>query len=67
MDIGTYVSLCHYQSIRVDKSRDFSETGKCNFYTTEETFFTTPQVMAFQVRKKGKPELDFEIAVDVVV
>ena len=52
MDIGTYVSLCHYQSIRVDQSRDFSETGKCNFYTPEETFFTTPQVMAFKVSKR---------------
>ena len=52
VDAGTYVSICDYQNIQFDKSADFSATGKCNFYTTEETFFTTPQVMAFQVGEK---------------
>ena len=49
IDAGTYVSICHDQSIRFDKSEDFRKTGKCNFYSLDETFFTTPQVMAFQV------------------
>ena len=52
MDAGTYVSICNDLSIRFDKSYDFKKTGKCNFYTIEETFFTTPQVMAFKVSKR---------------
>ena len=48
-DSGTHVTICDYQSIRLEKSIDYSETGKCNFYNIDETFFVTPQVMAFQV------------------
>ena len=49
MDSGLYVSICDHYNLLMDKARDFSETGKCNFYTIEETFFATPSVMAFQV------------------
>ena len=53
LEAGTYVSICDHQNIQSSKSTDFSETGKCNYYTIEETFFTTPQVMAFQVGKNS--------------
>ena len=45
----TWASICDVTSIDQTKSRDFSDTGKCNYYTIEDTFFTTPAVMAFQV------------------
>ena len=49
MDSGSFVSICDHYSILGDKAMDFSETGKCNFYTIKETFFTTPSAMALQV------------------
>ena len=49
MDSGTFVSICDHYSILNDNSMDFSENGKCNFYTIMETFFTTPSAIALQV------------------
>ena len=49
MDSRSFVSICNHYSILLDQAMDFSETGKCSFYTIDETFFTTPSVMAFQV------------------
>ena len=49
MDSGSFISICDHYGILNDKAMDFSETGKCNFYTIEETFFMTPAVMAVQV------------------
>ena len=46
---GTYASICDKISISQTKSRDFRDTGKCNYYTVKDSFFTTPAVMAFQV------------------
>ena len=48
-DAGSYASICFEKGIMDLKSQDFSDTGKCNYYTIDETFFTTPAVMAFQV------------------
>ena len=49
-DAGTWASLCDVMGIEGLKYRDFWDTGKCNFYTIRDKFFTTPAVMAFQVR-----------------
>ena len=46
---GTYASICDSKSVQDLKSRNFSDIGTCNFYTTEDTFFMSPTVMAFQV------------------
>ena len=46
---GTYASICDSKSVQDLKSRNFSDIGTCNFYTTEDTFFMSPAVMAFQV------------------
>ena len=46
---GTYASICDSKSVQILKSRNFSDIGTCNFYTTEDTFFMSPAVMAFQV------------------
>ena len=53
-DAGTYASICYDKGIKDLKSRDFSDTGRCNYYTTEEKFFTTPAVMALQVEFTDK-------------
>ena len=50
LEVGSYVSICYDVQIRFDKSWDFKETGRCNFYTIDETFLTNPNVMAFQVQ-----------------
>ena len=44
-----WASICDINDIDKLKSRDFGETGKCNYYTIDDTFFITPAVMAFQV------------------
>ena len=46
---GTWASICDVNDIDRLKSHDFGVTGKCNYYTIDDTFFTTPAVMAFQV------------------
>ena len=44
-----WASICDIIDIDKLKSRDYGDTGKCNYYTIDDTFFTTPAVMAFQV------------------
>ena len=51
-DAGNYAAICDDKSIRQMKSYDYGKTGKCNFYTIKETFFTAPAVMAYQVGAK---------------
>ena len=51
-DAGNYATVCDDKSITIMKSNDYKKTGKCNFYTIEETFFTAPAVMAYQVGAK---------------
>ena len=51
-DEGNYAAICDDTSIRQIKSDDYGKTGKCNFYTIKETFFTAPAVMAYQVGAK---------------
>ena len=48
-DAGNYASICDAMSIGQVKSVDYGRTGKCNYYTIDETFFTAPAVMAYQV------------------
>ena len=45
----SWASICDIIDIDKLKSHDYGETGKCNYYTIDDTFFTTPAVMAFQV------------------
>ena len=49
---GTYASICDSKSVQDLKSQNFSDIGTCNFYTTDDTFFMSPAVMAFQVTHK---------------
>ena len=51
-DAGNYAGIGDVKSIRMMNSYDYGKTGKCNFYTIEETFFTAPAVMAYQVGAK---------------
>ena len=44
-----HASICDVISIKSLLSDDFSQSGKCNWYTTKTTFFHVPMVMAFQV------------------
>lgn len=46
-----HASICDVTSIMSLLSDDFSQSGKCNWYTTKTTFFHVPMVMAFQVGK----------------
>ena len=48
-DAGNYASICDAMSIGQVKSVDYRRTGQCNYYTIDETFFTAPAVMAYQV------------------
>ena len=47
---GNYASICDLGSILPMYAKDYSETGKCNFYILEETFLSSVYAMAFQVR-----------------
>ena len=42
-------AICDVTSARGVLSKDFSETGKCNFYLTQDKFFPSGSVMALQV------------------
>ena len=44
-----YASICQGLGVRDLLARDFSSTGTCNYYTTEDTFLDAPQSMLFQV------------------
>ena len=43
-------SICDARQILHMFHKDFSESGKCNFYLLEENFFSVMSYMAFQVR-----------------
>ena len=42
-----HASICDVTSIKSLLSDDFSQSGKCNWYTTKTTFFHVPMVMVF--------------------
>ena len=44
-----YATICQGQGVRDLLARDFSATGKCNYYTSEDTFLDSPQLMLIQV------------------
>ena len=44
-----HASICDHHSILTLLSEDFSESGKCNWYTLKSNFCDMPGVMAFQV------------------
>ena len=46
---GLYGSICNSGSIMALMNYDYSTTGKCNYYTTEERFLTSGASIAFQV------------------
>ena len=46
---GNAASICDSKSVEDLQSRTYSDFGTCNFYTTDDTFFMSPTVMAFQV------------------
>lgn len=46
-----YASVCQGMGVRDLLARDFSSTGTCNYYTTEDTFLNAPQSMLLQVSR----------------
>ena len=46
---GKDAAICDSKSTKSTLSKDFGEDGLCNFYMIDNTFFTVPAVMAFQV------------------
>ena len=46
---GTYGSICNMGSIQNMMTVDYSLTGKCNYYTTEDKLFSSGGSMAFPV------------------
>ena len=46
---GQFASICDINSIMTLLSQDYSETGTCNYYLTEEKFQLTSNAMALQV------------------
>ena len=48
-EAGTSAAICDVYSVMAFVSEDFSESGKCNYYLAEDTFYTSSNVMAFQV------------------
>ena len=49
---GNYASICDIGLILPMYAKDYSATGKCNFYILEETFLSSVYAMAFQVSVK---------------
>ena len=48
-DIGTFASICDNNDIKTLISIDYGDTGKCNFYKTDDIFGNSPAAMAFPV------------------
>lgn len=46
---GKFAAICDIISIKDLVSKDFTNTTKCNYYTTQDKFAYLPIVMAFQV------------------
>ena len=44
-------AICDVTSARAVLAKDYSETGKCNFYLTQDKFISSGSVMALQVMK----------------
>ena len=42
-------AICDVTSARGVLAKDFSETGKCNFYLTQDKFLSSGSVMVLQV------------------
>ena len=49
MKEGIFGSVCASGNIMALMTYDYSKTGKCNYYMTEDRFFTSGASMAFQV------------------
>ena len=50
---GTSGSICGTINILTLMMNDYSKTGKCNYYMTEEKFIKTGAAIAFQVEQTG--------------
>ena len=48
-DAGTFASICSNNDIKTLVSIDYGDTGKCNFYKTDDIFGNSPAAMAFPV------------------
>lgn len=48
-DAGTFASICGNNDIKHLISLDYGDTGKCNFYKTDDIFGNSPAAMAFPV------------------
>ena len=48
-DAGTFASICTNNDIKTLISIDYGDTGKCNFYKTDDIFGNSPAAMAFPV------------------
>ena len=49
-DARSFASICGDNDIKYLISLDYGETGKCNFYKTDDIFGNSPAAMAFPVR-----------------
>ena len=50
----THAAICDQFSIKTIYHGDYSRTGKCNFYLTDDQWHNSMLVMAFQVSRKKK-------------
>ena len=48
-DAGTFASICSENDIKFLISLDYGETGRCNYYKTDDIFGNSPAAMAFPV------------------
>ena len=54
-----HASICPDIAIKSTMSKDYSEYGQCNWYTTKSPFLHTFVAMAFQVSEIISCEMDF--------
>ena len=47
---GTFAAVCHLPSVKALISKDFSNTGKCNYYIVEESFLHSRGALGIQVK-----------------
>ena len=52
---GKYAFICDMPSIKALISEDYTHTGKCNYYTTDDEMHHYSGGMAFQVLKVMQP------------
>ena len=48
-EAGTSAAICDVYSVMAFVSEDFGDSGKCNYYLAEDTFYSNSIAMAFQV------------------